>query len=802
MGFSLEGYPPSSTRVHLIGVAGSGMSGLAWLFLQRGYRVSGCDKVTSAETGRLMAAGLEFHCPQTAESVRGADIVVYTSAVKPGNPAYDAAVAAGVAMWRRAEALAALMRGKHGIVICGTHGKTTTSAMAAHVLREAGLRPSHYVGAEIPLLGANAAWDAAGAFFVAEGDESDGTLVEFHPEHTVVLNVEEEHLDHYADLEAIFGVFGTVSGQTASTVYFCADDAGACRVCAGRAGAVSFGFAESADFRAADLTSLGQSSTCTVFHGGRALGELVLNIPGRHNISNALAVVAVATDQGVPFEKIRAALEGFRGAKRRFEVKYRSAAWRIVDDYGHHPTEIAATLAAARALAPRRLVVVFQPHRFTRTRLLKDQFGAAFAEADAVFVTDVYAASEPPIPGVSGQTIIDAINAAAPGVATFSTPELAAAALAIGNFLRPGDLLVTLGAGNVHEIGTRLTADLHALEEMAAALHGGAGFPSGGPPSGEARDAAREAAPHATPDAAPSEAQAVLRLYEPMSRHTTLLIGGPADYWIEPRTVAGFQRLVCHLRDRGIPIRVIGRGSNLLVRDGGIRGAVIHPAKGEFAEVRVIGPDLVEAGVGARFQKLAMTARAAGIGGFEWMEGIPGNVGGGLRMNAGAMGAQTFDRVVSVRLLDAQGELRVRSREEIVAHYRHVPELTTHYAVSAVFRGTPAPLAEIDARLADSKLKRRASQPVAASAGCIFKNPAACPAGKLIDEIGLKDAAIGRARISPVHGNFIVNEGGASAADVLALIALVQRTARQSHGLDLETEVQVIGEDNPVASDH
>jgi UDP-N-acetylmuramate--L-alanine ligase/UDP-N-acetylenolpyruvoylglucosamine reductase len=770
MAFSLAQFPAASTHVHLIGVAGSGMSGLAWLFLQLGYRVSGCDKVTSAETERLIAAGLEFHCPQTAESVRGADVVVYTSAVKPGNPAYDAAVAAGVVLWRRAEALAAVMHGKKGIVVCGTHGKTTTSAMTAHVLREAGLHPSHYVGAEIPLLGANAGWDPEGAHFVAEGDESDGTLVHFHPEHAIVLNIEEEHLDHYADLDAILRVFGTVLGQTASTVYYCADDAGARRACAGRADAVSFGFSESADVRAVDLVSLGQSSTCTVLHRGRPLGELVLNIPGRHNVSNALAAVALATDRGVSFEKIRSALEGFRGAKRRFEVRYRSDAYRIVDDYGHHPSEIAATLAAARALQPGRLVVVFQPHRYTRTQLLKDQFGPAFAAADAVFVTDVYAASEPPIPGIGGQTIIEAINASAPSVATFSTPKVATAHLAVGNFLRPGDLLVTLGAGNVHEVGTRLSAALRTLEEMAAALQG------------ETRGGSEEAS-------------AVVRLYEPMSRHTTMLIGGPADYWIEPRTVAGFQRLVRHLRDRGIPIRVIGRGSNLLVRDGGIRGAVIHPAKGEFAEVRVVAPDSLEAGVGARFQKLAMTARAAGIGGFEWMEGIPGNVGGGLRMNAGAMGVQTFDQVVSVRLLDSLGELRVKNREELTAYYRHVPELATHYAVSAVFRGTPTPVERIDAGLAESKQKRRTSQPVAASAGCIFKNPEACPAGKLIDELGLKNTTVGRARISPVHGNFMVNEGGATAADVLALIDMVKRAARDQRGIELETEVQILGED-------
>ncbi len=761
MAHDLTEFPTGSTRVHLIGVAGSGMSGLAWLFLQLGYRVSGCDRATTSETERLQQAGLEFFCPQTAESVRGANLVVHTSAVKPGNPAYDAAVAAGLPLWRRAEALAAIMHGKKGVVICGTHGKTTTSAMTAHVLREAGLRPSHYVGAEIPLLGANACWDPAGGHFVAEGDESDGTLVNFHPEHAIVLNIEAEHLDHYADLDAILAVFATLCRQTKSTIYWCADDAGARRLCAGQPQRVSFGFAEDADFQATDLRSLGQSSTCLVRHRGQTLGELVLNIPGRHNVSNALAVVALATERGVPFEKVRGALETFRGAKRRFELKYRSARFRVVDDYGHHPSEIAATLAAARGLAPERLVVLFQPHRFTRTQLLRDQFGTAFALADAVFVTDVYAASEPPIPGISGQTIIDAVKEASPQTVAFSAPKVATAHLAVGNFLRPGDMLVTLGAGNVHEAGTRLAEDLRALDEMWTAL---------------------------------DEPDATLRLHEPMRQHTTILIGGPAQYWVEPRTIAGFQRLVRHLREQGVPIRVIGRGSNLLVRDGGIRGAVIHPAKGEFSAVRVEGDTLV-AGVGARFQKLAMTARAAGLAGFEWMEGIPGNVGGGLRMNAGAMGVQTFDQVVTVRFIDGAGELREKTRDQITAHYRNVPEFGTHYAVEATFRGVPGPVADIDARLAESKLKRRTSQPVAASAGCIFKNPEACPAGKLVDELGLKDTAIGAARISPVHGNFIVNEGGATAADVLALIDLVKRRAKEERGIDMETEVQILGEE-------
>jgi UDP-N-acetylenolpyruvoylglucosamine reductase len=281
-----------------------------------------------------------------------------------------------------------------------------------------------------------------------------------------------------------------------------------------------------------------------------------------------------------------------------------------------------------------------------------------------------------------------------------------------------------------------------------------------------------------------------------MTRHTTMKIGGPAQFWIEPTTAESFSRLVRFCREHGIPTRVVGRGSNLLIRDGGIKGAVIHPSGGEFDEISVSG-NTIRAGSGVRFKRLAAAARSAGLAGFEWMEGIPGSVGGGLRMNAGAMGTETFDQVVSVRYLDATGAIREKSREQFTVKYRSVPEFIDHYCLSAVFKGSPAPVTEIDTRTQLSIDKRKSSQPIAASAGCIFKNPGPCPAGRLIDELGLKDVSVGAARVSPIHGNFIVNDGGASAAHVLALIDLIRAKARTERGLELETEVQIIGDDLP-----
>jgi len=747
-------------QIHLIGVAGSGMSGLALLLLGMGHKVSGSDRVTTAETERMQGVGLNFSSPHSAAAVKGADIVVYSSAIKSDNPSYSAAKKAKIPLLRRAECLAAILHTKKGIVISGTHGKTTTSAMTAHLLREAGQKPCHYVGAEIPILGANAKWSEDGEHMVAEGDESDGTLALYHPEHAVILNIEAEHLDFYRDLEHIKEVFTKLADQTTGKLVYCAEDPVALEVCSGRENAVSYGW-EDADYTATDLRDLKGSSAFTVKKNGVVLGDIELGIPGNHNILNSLAAIALADSCGAEFTHIARALSTFAGAKRRFETKYLSPNYRIVDDYGHHPSELAATLQTARSLKSKRVVVLFQPHRYTRTKALADDFGKVLQAADLVFITDVYAASEKPIKGISGQTLVDAMALHGDIPATY-VPDLSTAHHAIGHALQAGDLLITLGAGNVHEAGTRIANDLKILEEMRGLM-----------PPGEIDG----------------------KIYEPMSRHTTMLVGGPAQYWLEPHSFYGFAFLVDYCRERGIPVRVVGRGSNLLVRDGGIRGAVIHPTGGAFSEVTVDGKGHITAGAGVRLKKLASVAGGSGIGGFEWMEGIPGNVGGALRMNAGAMGVEMFDQVVRVTFLDEDGVIRTRERDEITAHYRDVRELRRNFALQAVFKGKADTTANIKERWDASREKRKSSQPVAASAGCTFKNTENLPAGRLIDIMGLKGSTCGHAAVSEVHGNFVVNTGGASALEVLTLIEFIQEKARDEHQIELETEIKILGED-------
>lgn len=745
-------------KIHLLGVAGSGMSGLAALLLELGHEVSGSDKASTVETDRLQRLGLCFHQTHRADDASAADLVVFSSAIKIDNPILVSAHDSGKPAVRRAEALAAIMQGKRGIIIAGMHGKTTTSAMTAHVLREAGLHPSYYVGAEIPILGSNAHWDPRGEYFVAEGDESDGTLRCFHPEYVLILNIEEEHLDFYVDLAAIEKVFAQLIEQTTGTVFFNADDVNTARLCAQRKSAVSYGFAENAHYRGTDIDLRDFASVFCVYFRDKQLGEAVLNVPGRHNVHNAIGVIALANELGVPFEKIAASLLKFEHARRRFEIKYASDRFLLVDDYAHHPTEIRATLNAAKSIRHKRVLTMFQPHRFSRTKALCYKFGGAFDDADRVIVTDIYAASEEPIPGISGQTIAAEIARHGHRGVSYQ-PRFERVHRDVGNMLDSGDLILSMGAGNIHEQLSILAADLVIAEKLRAIV-------------GE---------------------EGHVRLYEPLSKHTTLRVGGPAQFWVEPRNENVFSELIRFCRYESLPLFVIGRGSNLLVRDGGILGVVVHPCGGDFDKIEVDGNEIT-AGVGAKLKEVAYAGKAAGIGGLEWMEGIPGAVGGGLRMNAGAMGSQTFENVVRVRYLDSEGNPHTKGRHELDVHYRNFPLLENNFAISAVFRGQSAPADEIARKLHASQEKRRTSQPVAKSAGCIFKNPQNCSAGQLVEELGLKNSGVGKARVSEVHGNFIVNDGGATAAEMLELIEKIKSVARTQRGIELETEVQIVGE--------
>jgi UDP-N-acetylmuramate--alanine ligase len=461
-------------RIHFIGVGGIGMSGIAELLANLGYVVSGSDAKRSAVTDRLASLGVTVATAgHAAANVGDADVVVYSSAVRPDNPEVVEAKARRIPVIPRAEMLAELMRLRFGIAVAGAHGKTSTTSMIALVLERAGLDPTAVIGGRLSAFGSNARL-GRGEYMVAEADESDRSFLKLSPAVAVITNLDREHMDAYggfADLQQAFVDFAN-KVPFYGAVVACADDAELSHVLPRfTRRVVTYGIAEGAtkgghlDVCALDVVLEGFGSRCTIVrrqpNAGQAteLGTLTLAVPGLHSVRNALAAVAVGLELDVPFARIAAALGEFSGAERRFEQRGTIDGISVVDDYGHHPTEIAAVLSAARAARPKRIVVAFQPHRYTRTRDLMTEFGEALAAADEVVLTDIYAASEEPIPGITVEALAAAVNAGR-RVPAHVVRRLDDMAAAVADLARPGDLVLTLGAGSIGGLATALVAEL------------------------------------------------------------------------------------------------------------------------------------------------------------------------------------------------------------------------------------------------------------------------------------------------------------------------------------------------------
>jgi UDP-N-acetylmuramate--alanine ligase len=451
-------------RIHFVGIGGIGMSGIAELLANQGYAVSGSDAKASDVTRRLETLGVRVQIGHAAGHVGDADVVVVSSAVRPTNPEVVEARARAIPVIPRAEMLAELMRLKQGIAVAGAHGKTTTTSMVALLLDRAGLDPTAVIGGRLSAFGSNARL-GQGSYLVAEADESDGSFLALSPVVAIVTNVDREHLDHYGTFEGVLDAFVAFANKVPfyGVVIACADDATllALRPRITRR-VVTCGIDHAAsDIRAIDVALEPFGSTCRVAAGGRDLGTLRLGVPGRHNLLNALAAVAVGLELGLRFEAIAAALGEFRGAERRFQPLGEAGGVLVVDDYGHHPTEIAAVIAAARAGLDRRIVVVFQPHRYTRTERLIGEFGATLAKADVVVLCDIYAAGEDPIPGITVEVVAAAVHAAG-GPAPVIVHALDAVPAAVAALARPGDLVITLGAGSIGAVGPKVLAAIAA----------------------------------------------------------------------------------------------------------------------------------------------------------------------------------------------------------------------------------------------------------------------------------------------------------------------------------------------------
>ncbi len=445
-------------KIHFIGIGGAGMSAIAKVLLEIGYTITGSDLSENETINKLRKSGAQIVTGHSRENIHDAEAVVVSTAISENNPEVQGAKEKGLPIFHRADMIAHLMLKYHGVAVAGAHGKTTTTAMIAVMLEHAGVDPTVIIGGEVDYLHGNAKLGAS-KYLVAEADESDGSFLKFSPQIAVVTNIENDHMDFYKNMENILHTFNrflhNLPKETGLGI-LCFDNA-YIRDLAGSLERpyISYGIEHDAHYMARNICTQGAITTYDVYHAEQLLGTVKLNVPGRHNVANSLAAVIVGVTVGLTFDQIAEGLSYFQGAKRRFQTKARIDGVWVVDDYAHHPTEITTTLLAARQTEPKRLICVFQPHRYSRTHFLREEFGRAFTPTDTLVLTDVYSAGEEPIPGITGETLKEEVERQT-GMQVIYIADKDKVARYLAQIVEPGDLVMTMGAGNVYLIGEEL----------------------------------------------------------------------------------------------------------------------------------------------------------------------------------------------------------------------------------------------------------------------------------------------------------------------------------------------------------
>ncbi len=746
--------------VHLIGIGGIGMSAVARMYHSMGWSVQGSDAKPNEVLTQLQSLGLRVMIGHDAAYVKEADVVVYSSSIAENHVERLAAARAGKRGLHRAEALAEICLGKFTIAVTGTHGKTTTTALIGTVLKEAGRDPSVVVGGLVVSFGGNAAV-GSGPEIVIEADESDSSFLKFSPRLEVITNIEEEHMDHFGTLSKMEEAYRNFIRRLPPEGAWigCAEDARVAAIAAENIRPfILYGFEKTPNglsaLRIVECPGGKKGVSFQVWNGAEFLGEVKMKILGAHNVLNALAATAVGLRLGIEFPVIAAALGKYEGTARRFDVKYENAHILVADDYAHHPTEIQKTLHSLKALKKKRIFAVFQPHRYTRVERFWNDFSKSFTAADKLAVTDVYSAGEKPIEGINGPKLCDAIRAAGHPDVTYV--ERAKIVEWSRQELRKGDLWIALGAGDIYQTSGQLSQFLSEDLFKSIGLK--------------------------------------VSLNEPLSKHTSLKVGGPAEYWVEPEDPKALSQLIVLCRQKRIPISIFGSGSNILPPDEGLKGVVIHLNAPYFKFIRTDDLGSVRARAGVQNTLFIQHALEAGFGGCEFLMGIPGNIGGSLAMNAGSHDQSLDALVEKIILVDKNGELKTLERSQVPFGYRS-SGLKEAVIVEGVFRLPRRDPKETLKKLDEYRDYRLKTQDLLhPSAGCMFKNPkqAGCSSGRLIEEAGLKGRRIGGAQVSLKHANFIINLGGASSKDIGLLIREVQETVKKKFNVDLETEVRIL----------
>lgn len=767
----------------LLGVCGMGVGPLAVYMRGEGWDVSGWDdSADSPMLAFLEKSGVRL----TPSPEAGVSVVGRSSAVKPGHPLYELAQAGGMRIVRRGELLAERVAGKKLLAVCGSHGKTTTSGMLAQALAAAGTDAGYVLGGLYRNSSlAPAHYSDATDWIVAEVDESDGTIENFSPEIALVVNLDWDHPDYYRSEEDLEKTFRALFRRTRRAVFIPENSERLDRLTRGLSVPV-FKVGPSGDY-AFRVLQTGNAETQAELGGKFIAGTLTLPVAGRFNIMNAMLALAVTSYVGAG--KIGVSPLGkFSGMRRRQDVLFRNGRLKVVADYAHHPTEISALLRLLRETHLGRLVAVFQPHRHSRTRQYAAEFARALSVADETLLMPVYSAGEMSVPGGDSADILANASAGAGKIRLYpDIPALFSRLRELAASAEDELLIAFIGAGDIDRVAAAVFARELWLGEASR-------------PRGNAEDFARRMKT-LLPDGAVFEENKCI------GKMTTLGVGGNARYYAEPANVSELEALLRGAAVYGVPVFALGRGSNLLVADEGFSGLAVRLSQPAWRGCRRVrrsqqsgdetaedGRDRIRVGAGTRLKELCAFARREGLGGFEFLEGIPGTLGGALRMNAGAMGASVFELVDSVEWFMPDGTRHEARREQMNPVYRDCPELHGAIVLSAVLRAKEhRPPEEIGRVLEAYAEVRRGRQPNGRSAGCTFRNPEGSAAGKIIDELGLKGSRIGGAEVSDVHANFIIAREGAPAADVLALVRRIHGIVKAERGIDLLPEIELLG---------
>ena len=743
-----------------LGVGGMGMAPLAGWMARAGYPIVGYDD-NLQERVRLFLkdSGVTLRDFVFAEQLSNFTSIVYTSAIPSNDPLLVAARELGLKTLRRGEMLAEIAVNKRLIAIVGSHGKTTTSGMIAHAVNHCGVAANYILGGLFNDVAMPPSRYDTSDWLIAEIDESDGTIEHFSPEVTVVLNVDWDHADRYPNAENLDASFRQLIARTKQQVLLSTEDDLPRRfVEIGEVECCTFGV--DGDYMVEPLTN------GSLQLSGRFAPAQVESVgAGYFNQVNGSAALAVLNWMSVDLPVD--VLSSFGGMARRQTMLYHDAQLTVIEDYAHHPTEIAALFHCLRAMAPdKRLVIVFQPHRYSRTQQFKREFAKVLTSADQLFLLPVYAAHEEVIVGGTIDELADEFEGESPEVLTMDLTGIKRLEGAIGT---EPSMIAFVGAGDIDLFGSLYTAMHRFGSELNSAW----------------TDFLKSRV----------STDCVLKGNEPLANKTTMRIGGAAQFYAEPKNLCDLRALLRAAKLFGLETFCLGRGSNVVVPDEGFSGLVIRFSSAEWRRSEVLSEGRIWAGTGVRLKEICGHAAKAGIAGFEFLEGIPGAIGGALRMNAGAMGSWMFDVVERVQFLDEFGQFQNLPKDAFHFGYRKVEEISRGIALGAILRSVNSEdEVSIRGRMDSYSSSRKSSQPRDPSAGCIFKNPEGNFAGKLIDTCGVKGMRVGAAEVSDVHGNFIVNRGGASAADVIELVRQVRAVIYTKAGYVLEPEVLLLGQ--------